>query len=698
MAPFRKQRSNRSDNSSRIEREHHDWYRSIVKNAPEILALLNAEGSIVYANPYVGRVLGYRNDELVGHNIFEFVHPDDASRAALEYEETVQHEGERVPSVLRLRDSSGHWIPFEIVANSRLQDPETRAVVFTARDLRFRKEIEAAILRSNADVDAETAKRTTQLAKINAALRIENQARLQAENRLQHTVSLLNATLDSTADGILVVSNEGKVTSCNKKFIEMWHLGCDSSIGKEDEAVLERVIDQLQSPSDFLEKVRSLYTDPAATSFDVLYFKDGRIFERYSQPQRINDKIMGRVWSFRDVTRARNLELELRQSQKMEAVGRLAGGVAHDFNNLLMLISGYVTQLMENPSLAEDYGTCEQILATTRRAASLTKQLLAFSRKQPDAATTADLNLILLNLEPLLRRLLSDQIQLEVSAAPNPQPIYADVSQIEMMIMNLAVNAQDAMPEGGQLSIATTNRTLSSRDDQGNETVKEFAILEVRDTGHGMTPEVKARIFEPFFTTKQLGRGTGLGLSTVLGIAERAGGRIDVQSEPNRGATFRIFLPKTKAAPAEEVQTSASAPGGGTETILLAEDESGIRAMTRAYLEALGYRVIEAVDGAEAIRRSMEYAGPIHLILTDLLMPGMRGDSAVRAIRSHRPEVKAIFMSGYTDQDVAGDPAAILNKPFEFPELGRRLRSILDSDSTRSAKKAEPNHLDPAAD
>ena len=349
MAPFRKQRSSRTDNSSRIAPEHHDWYRSIVKNAPEILALLSAEGSILYANPYVGRVLGHRNDELAGHNIFEFVHPDDASRAALEYTDTVQHEGERVPSVLRLRDSSGQWIPFEIVANNRLQDPETRAVVFTARDLRFRKEIESAILRSNADVEAETAKRTTELAKINAALRIENQARLQAENRLQHTVSLLNATLDSTADGILVVSNEGKVTSCNKKFIEMWHLGCDSSIGKEDQDVLERVIDQLQSPSDFLEKVRSLYTDPAATSFDVLYFKDGRIFERYSQPQRINDRIMGRVWSFRDVTRARNLELELRQSQKMEAVGRLAGGVAHDFNNLLMLISGYVTQLMENP-------------------------------------------------------------------------------------------------------------------------------------------------------------------------------------------------------------------------------------------------------------------------------------------------------------------------------------------------------------
>jgi two-component system cell cycle sensor histidine kinase/response regulator CckA len=694
MAPWKKQRSE-PDKYSSIARQHHDLYRSIVKNAPEILALLSADGRILYVSPHTGKVLGYRNDEIAGHNIFDFVHPDDASRAALEYADTVQHEGERVPSVLRLRHSKGEWIPFEIVANNRLQDPETQAVVFTARDLRYRKEIELAIARVNADTEAEVAKRTTQLAKINAALRIENQARLQAENRLQHTVSLLNATLDSTADGILVVSTEGKVTSCNRKFIEMWRLGCDPSVGKEDEAVLAKVIDQLQSPSDFLEKVRSLYTDPSATSFDVLYFKDGRIFERYSQPQRINDKITGRVWSFRDVTRARNLEAELRQSQKMEAVGRLAGGIAHDFNNLLMLISGYVAQLMSNPKLTEAYGTCEQILATTRRAASLTKQLLAFSRKQPDAATVADLNLIVMNLEPMLRRLLSDQIQLEVSVADDPQPVHVDVSQIEMMIMNLAVNAQDAMPEGGQLSIATMSKAvLPQEKNQLDENTESFAVLEVRDTGHGMTPEVQARIFEPFFTTKQLGRGTGLGLSTVLGIAERGGGHVEVKTEPNRGATFQVYLPRFKGASvAPFVPHSASPPGGGNETILLAEDEPGIRAMTRAYLEALGYRVLEAADGNEAIRRSLEYGGPIHLVLTDLLMPGIRGDSAVKTIRMHRPEIKAIFMSGYADQDLVADPESILNKPFEFPELGRRVRAVLDK---YSAKRND--QLDPAAD
>jgi PAS domain S-box-containing protein len=666
----------------------------MVEHAPDILALLNAAGAILYVSPHTEKVLGYRDEQLRGRNIFEFVHPEDAPRAAQEYTDTIQHKGERVPSVLRLRDTSGTWVPFEIIANNRLQDPELQAVLFTARDLRFRREIVSAILRANADSEAEMDKRTTELARINAELRIENQARRRAEDRLQHTISLLNSALDSTADGILVVSNEGRVTSCNKKFAEMWRLGCDSTISREDNGLIASVIDQLQNPDDFLEKVQALYADPSATSFDVLFFKDGRIFERYSQPQRIDEKITGRVWSFRDVTHARNLELELRQSQKMEALGRLAGGIAHDFNNLLMLISGYVSQLLENPALKEGHATYEQILAAARRAAAVTKQLLAFSRKQPDAPAVADLNVIVLNLERMLRRLLSDQIQLRVSVDSSPQPVYVDVSQIEMMIMNLAVNAQDAMPDGGRLSIGTGSKMLSPGKNDATEPGKTFAVLEVTDTGHGMTPEVQARIFEPFFTTKQLGRGTGLGLSTVVGTVERAGGFIEVQSEPNRGASFRVHLPQLKEAPAKKPDTpSALPPHGGNETILLAEDEAGIRAMTRAYLESLGYHILEAADGSEAMGLSLDYDGPIHLVLTDLLMPGVRGDSAVRAIRSYRPAIKAIYMSGYADLDSGVGSENILHKPFELPELGRRLRSVLDAGPPSAA-----DQINPAAD
>jgi PAS domain S-box-containing protein len=670
--------------------ESQNRYRSIVEYAPEVLALLDPAGTILYANPHTEKVLGYRHNEVEGHNIFDFVHPEDAQRAAQEYSRTVEQEGEQVPSVLRIRDTAGEWVPFEVIASNRLDDPDTQAVIFTARDLRFRKEIEVAIRRSNADTEAEVAKRTTELTKINAELRIENQARRQAESRLQQTVSLLHATLDSTADGILVVSTDGKITSCNQKFVEMWRLTGHSSVGRNDQNLLANVSAQLQNPNDFLDRVRELYADPSATSFDILLFKDGRILERHSQPQRINDKITGRVWSFRDVTRARDLEAELRQSQKMEALGRLAGGVAHDFNNLLMLISRYVTQLVENPSLKEGHDICEQILATTRRAASVTKQLLTFSRKQPEAPVVADLNLIVLNLERMLRRLLSEQIRLQVSLAPDPQPVYVDVSLIEIMIMNLVLNAQDAMPEGGRLSIAINRKLLPLDDDDANKNPRAFAVLEVSDTGHGMAPEVQARIFEPFFTTKESGRGTGLGLSTVLGIVERAGGRIEVQSETNNGATFRVYLPQVAAPTPPLIAPSASPPGGGNETILLAEDESGIRAMTRAYLESLGYRVLEAADGSEAIARSLEYGGPIDLVLTDLLMPGFRGDTAVRVIRTHRPAIKAIFMSGYADPDLAEDSESILYKPFDLPELGRRLRSVLDVGSPNGALRIDP--------
>jgi CheY-like chemotaxis protein len=290
----------------------------------------------------------------------------------------------------------------------------------------------------------------------------------------------------------------------------------------------------------------------------------------------------------------------------------------------------------------------------------------------------------------MLSRLLPDQTRLQVSVATDPLPIYADVSQIEMMIMNLAVNARDAMPEGGRLSIATTSKVLSSEDARANEDAKALAVLEVSDTGHGMTPEVQARVFEPFFTTKELGRGTGLGLSTVLGIVKHAGGRIEVRSQPDHGATFRVYLPQVDAPAGSLVAPSVPPPGGGNETILLAEDEVGIRAMTRAYLESLGYRVLEAADGSEAVTRSLEYGGPIHLVLTDLLMPGMRGDSAVKVIRTQRSAIKAIFTSGYADQDVAADPESILYKPFEFPELGRRLRSALDAGSANTAHRVDP--------
>ncbi|MGZ4900587.1 MAG: PAS domain S-box protein, partial [Candidatus Angelobacter sp.] len=570
------------------------WFRTLIHNISDIVALVDAEGILRFINPRLETVLGYRAADMLGRDMFDFIHPEDFRRASLEYSQIIQKEGESVPSVLRIRDATGAWIPLEVIGNNQLKDPEIRGVIVTARDVRYREEVEEAIRSANVDVTERAEDRTTELARRNAALRIENQARLQTEKQLQQAISLLNATLDATADGILVVSTEGKISSCNGRFLEMWGVDCGSAIGQRDEELLGLALPQLQNSAQFLSKVKELYSSPEATSFDVLLLKDGRIFERYSQPQCIGERVVGRVWSFRDVTQSRHLEQELRQSQKMEAVGRLAGGVAHDFNNLLMLISGYLSQLASDSALAPGHrGVIEQLLATTKRGAALTRQLLAFSRKDQTAPIVADLNAIVLNMEGLLRRLLFDSIHLNISLSSDPLYVFLDVNQVELAIMNLAVNAQDAMPSGGTLSISTLNEALTVTEPGGETSVTDYAVLEVTDTGHGMTPDIQSHIFEPFFTTKELGKGTGLGLATVYGIVQRAEGQIKISSRPNQGTSFRVYLRQSAVAPGTKNAAPEKLPAPrGHETILLAEDEAGIRAMTRAYLEGLGYRVL----------------------------------------------------------------------------------------------------------
>ena len=644
----------------------------LIQNISEIVVVIDPGGIIRFSNPQLEKVLGLPAEDVVGQNIFDFIHPADVRRAALEYSETVRKPGEGVPSVLRIRDADGVWIPFEIIANNQLGDPDIQGVIFTARDLRFRREVENVIRLANNDVEKRVEERTTELAKANAALRLENQSRRETERRLQESVSLLNATLNSTADGILVVGTDRKVSGCNQRFLQMWHLQDDSALSHEDTELLSAVAEQLQDPDEFIRQVRELYADPDATSSDILHFKDGRIYERYSQPQRLGDRIMGRVWSFRDITGAKRMEEDLRQSQKIEALGRLAGGVAHDFNNLLMLISGYVGLVAGSTLTPEQKDACEQALAATNRAAALTRQLLAFSRKHRDAPTVTNLNEIVSNMQGMLRSLVSEYIRLDISLSDDPVPILADVQQLEVVLMNLAINAHDAMPNGGALSVVTGRQEKESRT---------FALLSLTDTGTGMTSEVRARIFEPFFTTKEVGKGTGLGMSTVYGIVQRSGGHIEVESEPDQGTQFRIYLPETqKAADLDAAIASPPLPTQGHETILLAEDEIGIRAMTRAYLEGLGYCVLEASDGSEAVKLSRKYGHSIDLILTDFLMPIMRGDAVVDSIRKHRPGIKALYITGCSEDLVADEPVEVLLKPFKFQELGRRVRAVLDAD------------------
>ena len=661
--------------------------RLLLQGISEIIALLDEKGMIRFISPQVQRVLGIVPSEVVGRSVFDFLHFQDRERALAEYAKTISEPGEAVPSVIRLRGREGHWIPFEIIANNQLLDPDVKGVIFTARDLRFRIEAEQAVRRANADFDRHVEERTIDLAKANAALRIENQERRYAQTQLEHSLSLLNATLESTVDGILVISNGGRVSSCNQKFLDMWHIPRIAVAGLRSTDLLASVAPQLETPEEFLDDLDNMQAKPDTVGFKLLRLKDGRIFERYSQPQRVEGSIMGRVWSFRDVSQARRLEEELRQAQKMEAVGRLAGGVAHEFNNVLMIISGYADQLLKDSSLsASNRIYCERLIEATKRATVLVRQLLAFSRKHPTRPQTVDMNSIVTEIIKMLQPLLSARVQLVVNCRDKNLMVYADPSQLELMIMNLVINARDAMPEGGILSLATSAETLPE-EAVLLDAAKDFVVLEVSDTGVGMPPEIKQRIFEPFFSTKDIGKGTGLGLSMVYGIVEQANGHITVESEPNHGTTFRIYLPlSAHKAVGKPEPVAMPAPSRGTGTLLLVEDEAGIRMMTRKYLEDLGYTVLEADSGQRAFDIFKEHKDAIELVVTDMIMPGMRGDDLIHKVREEQPSMGAIFISGYVDTGEWEKEIPVLEKPFSFPELGRLVEGSLAK--TRRIAKA----------
>jgi signal transduction histidine kinase len=377
------------------------------------------------------------------------------------------------------------------------------------------------------------------------------------------------------------------------------------------------------------------------------------------------------------------VEEQLRQSQKMEAVGRLAGGIAHDFNNLLTAIIGR-SELLQLRLAADDPARVdiEEILGASNRAASLTRQLLAFSRKQVLEPKVLSLNHIVAESEKLLCRLIGEDVELACELEPELGRVRADAGQIEQTILNLAVNARDAMPQGGRLTIATSN---VRRDGTDGLPPGDYVALRVTDTGVGMDPETQSNIFEPFFTTKEPGKGTGLGLSTVHGVVEQSGGSIRVQSEPGRGAVFTIYLPRLD----EPVEPpSVGAPAGravrGTETILLVEDEAIVRGPLVEMLRNCGYVVLEAATPEAAIQICTTHAGPIALMITDVVMPGMSGSALLERVGPLRPEMKALFISGYTDDAVvrngirdAGVP--FLQKPFTPSALGERARQLLDA-------------------
>jgi len=392
-----------------------------------------------------------------------------------------------------------------------------------------------------------------------------------------------------------------------------------------------------------------------------------------------------------DITERRALEQQLRQAQKMEAVGRLAGGIAHDFNNLLMVISGYSEFLLERVgSDPEVRAHAQEIANAAGRATSLTRQLLAFSRKQMLAPKIVDLNSVVTENVKMLTRLIGEDIDLVMVPGTDIGAVKADRGQIEQVIRNLAVNARDAMPHGGKLIIETANVTLDANYARFHAPVKpgDYVMLAISDTGVGMDADTQAHIFEPFYTTKGL-KGTGLGLSTVYGIVKQSEGYIWLYSEAGKGTSFKIYLPRFSAtgealATQPALAAEADQPSPGHETILLVEDEENLRRLARQYLENQGYNVIDAPDGSNAIQISLAHKGPIHLLLTDVIMPGMNGRELANKVSPTRPEMRVLYMSGYTENHIGhngtlDEGITLLQKPFTLPALKAKVREMLDT-------------------
>ena len=390
----------------------------------------------------------------------------------------------------------------------------------------------------------------------------------------------------------------------------------------------------------------------------------------------------------RDIGERRRLEQQLSQSQKMEAVGRLSGGVAHDFNNLLGVIIGYGEILEESvPESDPLRASVDQILKAGRRASSLTRQLLAFSRQQVLEPKLLSLNAVVSDMEKMLHRMIGEDIELTIQLDPELGSTRADQGQVEQVIMNLVVNARDAMPDGGKLAIQTWNFEIDQKFAERYAypvVTGPYVLLAVSDTGTGMDAATQQRVFEPFFTTKEKGKGTGLGLSTVYGVVKQSGGYIDVISAPGAGTTFNICLPRSaQAVNAEEHGASQPSATRGSETILLVEDEDSLRTLTRDLLRLKGYTVLEAINGAEALELSGRTREEIHLLLTDVVMPGINGRALADQLKLRRPEMRVAFMSGYTGQrvgqkDILEPGSFFIQKPFSREQLASRVREALD--------------------
>jgi len=626
--------------------EREELFRLISDNAADMIAVVDMDGNRIYNSQSYSRVLGYDEDELKHSSSFEQVHPDDREMVRKAAEDA-RRTGIGRTLEYRIRHKDGSWRVLESTASViRTPRGEPQKLVIVNRDITERKE---------------------------------------AAESLRQSESGFRSMVEDAPYGIFRCHSNGKLLSANPAFQRMLRYD------HPDELLQTNLVeDVFDSPSEF-QKLKNLVDDGKE-------FKDVAVELRRKDGNKITVRCRGRsvtdpegLPSFdvfaEDVTEKRILERQLQMAAKMEAVGRLSGGVAHDFNNLLGVIIGY-SQLfkrkLDPQSPLREHA--EEIEKAGQRAAALTRQLLAFSRQQVLTPAVLNLNDLVAEMLKMLPRLIGEDIAVSTSLAADLGRVKADHGQIEQVIMNLAVNARDAMPSGGQLRIETANREL----DQGyvrhhpGARPGQYVMLSVVDSGTGIDAETLAHIFEPFFTTKELGKGTGLGLATVYGVVKQSEGYVWVDSELGKGASFQIFLPRVEEEQTAQVpmKTLEGQGAGASETILLVEDSEPLRKLTRSFLESHGFDVLVAQNGEEAIDVEARTSKKIHLLLTDVVMPGINGRVLAERLHLKQREMKVLYISGYTDSFIAIHGVlergmTLLNKPYTEDELVQKVRETL---------------------
>jgi two-component system cell cycle sensor histidine kinase/response regulator CckA len=626
----------------RALRESEERYRLVADHIQDAILLLDLEGRLVFTNRRGEELTGYFGSEYRNLPLASILTPEGGAEAARRID--AARSGRDVDpffeTELVRRDGSRIWVEANIA--NFLKDGQLVGRMAVVRDIGARKRAEVALRKSS---------------------------------------QTLQTLIDAAPVTIFALDENERTTLWNKAAERLWGWRADEVLGQPVTMVPDHTRAEFE---DSLARNRRGESTLTETQWQQ---RDGTIRDVLVSRAPIVDtegRVVGTMGVVVDITALKHLEEQLRQAVKMEGIGRLAGGIAHDFNNLLTVIGGrtylLLGQLPAGHPMRRDVQLIEE---TGSRAAALTRQLLAFSRNQILAPVVLDVNEVVSGMESLLQRLLGEDVNLRIALDPLVCRVTADPGQLEQVMVNLAVNARDAMPAGGRLTIETSNVVVDQAYAQQHVDVGPglYVVLTVSDSGTGMDAATTARIFEPFFTTKEAGKGTGLGLSTAYGIIKQSNGHITVYSEPGRGTTFRIYLPRTDAD-LDAASTHLDVAPRGSETVLLVEDDANIRELARELLELSGYTVFESRDVQDAVRIAERYSGVIDLLITDVVMPEMGGRAVAESVKNLRPDIKVLYMSGYTDEAVVrhgvlNPGTAFLQKPFTPGTLARKVREVL---------------------